>query len=51
MADNQRAIALYRRMGYEREGLRRDSLLVDGRFVDEYAMARILHPLALRRNP
>lgn len=42
MADNQRAIALYRRMGYEREGLRRDSLLVDGRFVDEYAMARIL---------
>lgn len=42
MTHNQRAVALYRRMGFIIEGVRKDSLRVDGQFVDEYAMAKIL---------
>ena len=38
---NDRAIAVYRRCGFEVEGIRRSSLLVDGRYVDEYLMAVI----------
>lgn len=36
---NQRAVALYLRHGFEVEGTRRKSLLVDGRYVDEYLMS------------
>lgn len=39
---NQRALGVYLRAGFEVEGLRRHSLLVDGRFVDEYLMALLL---------
>jgi RimJ/RimL family protein N-acetyltransferase len=42
MAHNSRAMSLYRKMGFEIEGTRRDSLLVNGRYVDEYYMARLL---------
>jgi RimJ/RimL family protein N-acetyltransferase len=42
MAHNERAIALYRRSGFELEGTRRRSLLVDGRWVDELALAKLL---------
>ena len=38
---NARAIDVYRRCGFEVEGIRRSSLLVDGRYVDEYLMAVI----------
>lgn len=41
--DNERAIALYRKHGFEIEGTHRAYVLRDGRFVDAYAMAR-LHP-------
>jgi RimJ/RimL family protein N-acetyltransferase len=40
---NTRAFDLYRRMGFAVEGTRRASLLVDGRYVDEYLMS-IVHP-------
>jgi RimJ/RimL family protein N-acetyltransferase len=40
--DNAAAIHLYQRMGYEIEGTKRRSLLVDGEFVDELYMARLL---------
>jgi len=36
---NDRAVALYRRHGFEIEGTRRNSLLVNGRLVDEYLMS------------
>ena len=36
-----RAIALYRRHGFDVEGTRRSSLLVEGRYVDEYLMSVI----------
>lgn len=42
MAHNERALALYRKSGFEVEGTRRDALLVDGRYVDELYLARIL---------
>jgi len=38
---NHRAIALYQRFGFEVEGTRRCSLLVDGEFTDEYLMSHI----------
>jgi RimJ/RimL family protein N-acetyltransferase len=42
MAHNTRARALYDRMGYVTEGVKRESLFVDGAFVDEILMAKLL---------
>jgi RimJ/RimL family protein N-acetyltransferase len=39
MAHNHRAIALYERMGFVREGRRAECLLIDGKFLDELYMA------------
>lgn len=41
--DNVRAIALYRRFGFEQEGVHRGYALRNGRYADTYSMAR-LHP-------
>lgn len=42
MVHNERAIRLYRKMGFDVEGRKRDALLVDGAYVDEYRMSRLL---------
>lgn len=42
MAHNVRALALYKKAGFEIEGLKRHSLEVDGSYVDEYYMAKLL---------
>jgi L-phenylalanine/L-methionine N-acetyltransferase len=42
-ADNHRAIALYRKFGFEIEGTHRAHALRDGVYVDTLTMAR-LHP-------
>lgn len=42
MTHNQRGIALYQRMGYQVEGVKRDDLFVDGGFIDQYMMAKLL---------
>lgn len=42
MVHNVPAVALYRKQGFFIEGLRRHSLCVDGQWVDEYAMVKLL---------
>lgn len=39
--DNERAIKLYERFGFEREGTLRQHAFRNGRYVDSYSMARI----------
>ncbi|HEV2557440.1 MAG TPA: GNAT family N-acetyltransferase [Microvirga sp.] len=41
--DNERAIALYERHGFTREGVLRDYVFRDGAFVNALAMARLRH--------
>jgi RimJ/RimL family protein N-acetyltransferase len=41
-AGNARAIALYESCGFEREGIKRRSLMIGGRSVDELFMAKLL---------
>ncbi|HZG86842.1 GNAT family N-acetyltransferase [Paenibacillus sp.] len=42
MRHNERAIALYRKMGFDIEGVKRRSLFVNGEYVDEYYMGKLL---------
>jgi RimJ/RimL family protein N-acetyltransferase len=42
MTHNRAGIALYRKMGFEVEGVKRHSLRVAGEYVDEYLMAKLL---------
>jgi RimJ/RimL family protein N-acetyltransferase len=44
MVHNTRGVGLYQKMGFEIEGVKKDSLFVDGIFVDEYYMGKILDP-------
>jgi RimJ/RimL family protein N-acetyltransferase len=40
--NNRRAIALYEKCGFEREGVKRHSRKVDGRYSDELYMSKLL---------
>ena len=40
MVHNERAIRLYKKMGFEIEGIKKNSLIVDGNCVDEYYMGK-----------
>jgi RimJ/RimL family protein N-acetyltransferase len=42
MVHNEVAINLYKKMGFEIEGVKKQSLFVDGAFVDEYYMGKLL---------
>jgi RimJ/RimL family protein N-acetyltransferase len=42
MTHNQAAVALYKKQCLEIEGRKRHSLIIDGQYVDEYYMARLL---------
>ena len=42
MTHNHAGIALYKKHGFEIEGTKKCAMLVDGTFVDEYLMAKIL---------
>ncbi|HEX9032843.1 MAG TPA: GNAT family N-acetyltransferase [Streptosporangiaceae bacterium] len=48
LGSNEAAIALYERLGFEREGVLRDEFLIEGSYVDDIAMAKHL-PAAGRR--
>jgi ribosomal protein S18 acetylase RimI-like enzyme len=49
MTDNLRALGLYLRSGFEVEGLRRQALVRNGAFVDEYYMGKLLGQMGLLR--
>ena len=40
--DNERAISLYKRSGFEIEGVKHDSLLISGKYINEYFMAKLI---------
>ena len=42
MMHNEKAINLYKKMGFEIEGLKKHSLIVDNQYVDEYYMGKLL---------
>lgn len=42
MKHNERAINLYKKMGYKVEGVKEKSFVVDENYVDEYYMAKIM---------
>ncbi|MEB1809404.1 MAG: GNAT family N-acetyltransferase [Bacillaceae bacterium] len=42
MTHNERAFQLYKKVGFELEGTKRHSLLVNGEYVDEYYMSKLL---------
>ena len=43
-ADNERAIRLYEKFGFEKEALLRMSVVRDGQYLDNYKMARLRTP-------
>jgi RimJ/RimL family protein N-acetyltransferase len=42
LLENKTALALYQKMGFEIEGIKRDSLKIDGKYADEYYMSLLL---------
>lgn len=42
ITENIAGVNLYEKVGFEREGVKRDSLFFDGKYVDEYYMSKIL---------
>lgn len=42
MTHNEVGIALYRKRGFEIEGVKRDSIYIEGQYRDEYYMAKLL---------
>lgn len=42
IAKNAPAVHLYKKMGFEIEGVKRDSIFMDGSFLDEYYMAKLI---------
>lgn len=42
VSENKAAIALYKKAGFQVEGLKKNSLLINGEYVDEYYMAKLI---------
>ncbi|WP_333473049.1 GNAT family N-acetyltransferase [Crassaminicella thermophila] len=42
MLHNERGIRLYEKMGFKIEGIKERSLIVDGEYIDEYYMAKLM---------
>jgi RimJ/RimL family protein N-acetyltransferase len=50
-ADNERAIALYRKIGFADEGVKRKAIRVDGRYLDVRCMAVLFEDLMAGARP
>lgn len=44
LSTNTAAIALYERLGFAREGVLRDEFIINGSYVDDIVMAKLLQP-------
>ena len=42
MCHNTSAVALYENIGFEIEGIRRNAMIIDGKYINEYYMAKLL---------
>lgn len=42
MVHNRAGLALYQKMGYKIEGIKKNSLKVNGKYIDEYYMAKLI---------
>ncbi|PLS06681.1 GNAT family N-acetyltransferase [Neobacillus cucumis] len=42
VTQNEAALQLYKKMGFEIEGTKKQSLYIDGKFVDEYYMSKLI---------
>lgn len=42
VSENINAVKLYEKMGFKKEGIKRNSLIIDGKYADEFYMAKIL---------
>ena len=42
VTENKAGLALYKKSGFEIEGTKRNSLIIDGKFFDEYYMSKLL---------
>ncbi|MNC75722.1 putative acetyltransferase YhhY [compost metagenome] len=42
MCHNETAVGLYEKKGFRKEGIKKNSMLVNGSYVDEYYMAKLL---------
>jgi len=42
ITENEAGVALYNKIGFETEGVKRESLCIDGEFVDEYYMSKLI---------
>ncbi|MED4552474.1 GNAT family N-acetyltransferase [Lysinibacillus capsici] len=42
MENNEAGVALYKKMGFDIEGMKRASLYVDGQYINEYYMSKLL---------
>lgn len=51
MTSNERAVGLYRKLGYHMEGTRRAALMVDNELGDEFWMAKLVNPDARAQIP
>jgi RimJ/RimL family protein N-acetyltransferase len=50
-ADNERAIALYERVGFKKEGTMQDAALIDGQYKDVILMAIVDRSIAVPAKP
>jgi RimJ/RimL family protein N-acetyltransferase len=40
MVHNEAAVSLYKKMGFEIEGIKKKSLNIEGKYLDEYYMGK-----------